>query len=273
MDATGSVSADPGRSSFSPTSEGLPRAGTYQGDYRYGLAGSGPRQLAQVFDPHSREEHTFEHDMAGRLVRTDSSSLTFDGLDQLLLVEQNNDSGLAEVVVEHAHGHDQQRVRTVSNDGTTHYWFGPSLAERSGQREHYLYLGDRLIARMAYPSNEEAAPNEPTGAVTTYFHSGPAAGPFLFTDQQGRIAAERRYTPFGHEIDSLQETGPGANVTIGEVNYDFMDWNILNKQTDPDTGFSYHGARWVDPDVAMWLSADPALRAPDPKIMEMPWRL
>ncbi|MFH0902372.1 MAG: RHS repeat-associated core domain-containing protein, partial [Pseudomonadota bacterium] len=47
----------------------------------------------------------------------------------------------------------------------------------------------------------------------------------------------------------------------------------LNKETDPDTGWSYHGARWMAPQFARWLTPDPPVKAPDPKFMTAPWDL
>jgi RHS repeat-associated protein len=49
--------------------------------------------------------------------------------------------------------------------------------------------------------------------------------------------------------------------------------SLTNKPTDPTTGWSYHGARWMAPESGRWLTPDPPVKAPDPKFMGAPWSL
>jgi RHS repeat-associated protein len=99
----------------------------------------------------------------------------------------------------------------------------------------------------------------------TYIHQGVSAGPVLFTDEVAHVREERRYEPFGVQLDS---TGEDLN-TIRRSD----PQNILNKETDRSTGWSYHGARWMSPDIARWLSPDPPVKAPDGKFMGEPWAM
>lgn len=109
-------------------------------------------------------------------------------------------------------------------------------------------------------------------AEIVYFHTGASAGPFLFTDADGLVIDERRYEPFGEELDAWHELPSGGGV-VSTIDYRREPTNILNKQTDPDTGWSYHGARWLAPETARWLTPDPPVKAPDPKFMAEPWAL
>jgi RHS repeat-associated protein len=43
--------------------------------------------------------------------------------------------------------------------------------------------------------------------------------------------------------------------------------------TNPNTGWSYHGSRWMMPQVARWTAPDPAIKGPDPSKMTAPWDL
>lgn len=106
-----------------------------------------------------------------------------------------------------------------------------------------------------------------------YFHSGVSAGPCMITRQDGTIFAERRYEPFGTEIDELAEPPGGGTPTTGPIDYSREQYNALNKPSDPDTNWSYHGARWMAPQTARWLTPDPPVKAPDPKFMTQPWTL
>ncbi len=94
---------------------------------------------------------------------------------------------------------------------------------------------------------------------TTFLHPGFAAGPALTTGVGGALVEERRYEPFGAPLD-------GADLAAEPT-------NGLNKPTDVTTGLSYHGARWMAPLTARWLSPDPPVKAPDPQFMTEPWGL
>jgi RHS repeat-associated protein len=95
--------------------------------------------------------------------------------------------------------------------------------------------------------------------TVTFNHAGFTAGPAVFTDATGAVVEERRYEPFGAPIDAA----------------DFVprDLNALNKRTDYATGWSDHGARWMAPETARWLSPDPPVEGPNADYMAAPWAL
>lgn len=105
----------------------------------------------------------------------------------------------------------------------------------------------------------------------TYFHEAFAAGATLFTGDDGQIVSERRFEPFGAPIDAYRETSNGP--VVGAVDFTALDANSMAKRTDPATGWSYHGARWLAPSTARWLTPDPPVKAPDPKFLTRPWSL
>ena len=319
--------------------------GALVGEYHYGGPRApahgggthGPRQLTSV-QPlgGGTPTATFQYDLAGRLVEQGGLALTYNGLDQLTQV-----SGLAagSGSVAHAYGYDGFRVLTRSTAGATQYWFTPSVSERNGLREHYIRLGDRLLARVdqrelppggggglvTVPRDPRPArallvalvafcllllgraltgspprlrPNLARGvaavviagalqagcflfgsgdrplwenAGTTYFHHGISPGPTVLTREDGTVLEERRYEPFGEEIGALREPPGGGTPSTGPIDYSVDAHNILNKQTDPDTGWSYHGARWMAPESARWLTPDPPVKAPDPSLAADPF--
>lgn len=107
----------------------------------------------------------------------------------------------------------------------------------------------------------------PTGVITAarttiatrYYHGAIAAGPTLITREDGTTVDERRYEPFG--------------AGIGVIDFAIDPHNGLNKLSDPATGWSDHGARWLAPEIARWLTPDPPVKAPDPAFMSEPWAL
>jgi RHS repeat-associated protein len=106
-----------------------------------------------------------------------------------------------------------------------------------------------------------------SGARALYFHHTYAAGPQLTTDASSQLHEDRRSEPFGAAIDALRDG------VVQATDYRGDPLNSLNKFADPDTGWSYHGARWLAPDTALWHSPDPPTTAPDPKFMLQPWTL
>lgn len=107
---------------------------------------------------------------------------------------------------------------------------------------------------------------------TLYFHAGFGAGPVMMTREDGTVLEERRYEPFGAPIDAFSEKAVGV-VEVGEVDHREVPLNSLNKETDATTGFSYHGARWMAPQSASWLTPDPLMKAPEAKFLSEPWQL
>jgi RHS repeat-associated protein len=239
----------------------------------------------------------------------------------------------------HTYGYDGLRTSTTTAPGTgsasTQFWFTQDYTERNGVREHYVRLGNRLIARVTTQPTSGGAmgtigvPSErsrtstghdwvggllalallllavggaafgvakrrrrwvaalagsaalligaascgllertSTGGgaldwsvapnLTRFFHVGVSAGPTLITSTTGSLVEERRYEPYGQPI-------PTVNV-VAEPQ------NILGKLTNPNTGWSYHGARWMQPQTARWTAGDPIGKAPVAIMLFTPWR-
>ena len=102
---------------------------------------------------------------------------------------------------------------------------------------------------------------------TVYFHQGFATGPVVTTNSDGTLREERRYEPFGQPVN--------ANVggTVGAVDFRREPQNSLGKLTNPNTGWSYHGARWMQPQSARWTAPDPIVKAPTAEYLGEPWNL
>lgn len=106
---------------------------------------------------------------------------------------------------------------------------------------------------------------------TRYYHATVAPGPSLTTGEDGGLVEERRYEPFGAGIDSYRPVVGGFET--GPIDYRRDPHNLLNQKSDPDTGWSYHGARWMAPQTGQWLTPDPPVKAPNAKYMASPWGL
>jgi YD repeat-containing protein len=113
--------------------------GLVAGSYRYGENGAGPRQLTSVA---GATPVAFGYDAAGRQTSATGKSFAYNAMDQLTQV------GIASAITRHAYGWDGQRSLTVAPDGSISRWFSTSLVEHDGVRDHYVHVGDRLVARV-----------------------------------------------------------------------------------------------------------------------------
>jgi len=111
-----------------------------------------------------------------------------------------------------------------------------------------------------------------TTSQTLYYHAAIGAGPSIITREDGTVFDERRYEPFGATIDSYRML-PGGGTEVGPVDLVRDPHDIHNKERDPATGWSYQGARWMAPEIAVWSVPDPPVKAPDPAFMVAPWSL
>ncbi|HSS00287.1 MAG TPA: FG-GAP-like repeat-containing protein [Kofleriaceae bacterium] len=105
-----------------------------------------------------------------------------------------------------------------------------------------------------------------------YYHPTVGAGATLSTRSDGTVFEERRAEPFGAPIDAYRELPGGGHETVA-VDYGRDPNNALNKLTDPATGWSDHGARWMVPETGRWLTPDPLAKTADAKLMQKPWAL
>ncbi|WP_158620331.1 MULTISPECIES: FG-GAP-like repeat-containing protein [Corallococcus] len=111
-----------------------------------------------------------------------------------------------------------------------------------------------------------------TATGTLYFQGGVSPGPVLITRADGSVQEERRYESFGAPVDAYREFVGGGSA-VGTVDHGEEPLNALNNLTDPHTGWSDHGARWMAPELALWLTPDPPMKSPDPKFLAQPWDL
>jgi RHS repeat-associated protein len=137
-------------------------------------------------------------------------------------------------------------------------------------------IGAASLMAMVLASCQSTVGSSQLAAHTTsrvlYYHITVGAGPSLVTGEDGSVFEERRYEPFGAPIDSYRSLEGGGSST-GPVDFTRDPHDILNKQTDPATGWSDHGARWMAPELARWATPDPPVKAPDPGFMASPWSL
>jgi RHS repeat-associated protein len=98
----------------------------------------------------------------------------------------------------------------------------------------YYVRGDDLLAVMR--------PGEGGGWVSRYYHADGLGSIRALTDEAGAVTDRWTFTAFGELLAHVGED-PNAHLFAGEM-------------LDPNSGFYYNRARWMDPGVGRFLSMD-----------------
>ena len=222
------------------------------------LRGRGRRQLTTA------GALSLGYDRAGRVTQYAGRALQYDARDRMRR-ETRPDTTLRQ------HLYDAGGERILSGPTTSpssppaasDLWeerrYGPDVSVFTDRVEHAVFVGDRLVARLRL--GLDGAPLPADLEPLQYVHNGPALGPVVVTRATGELLSERLYTPFGG--------------LLAEDAWDFRQepFGWLNKPTDPDTGWSDHGARWMVPAVGRWLTPDPPLQGLAADRLGAPWGL
>jgi RHS repeat-associated protein len=209
--------------------------------------------LAYVYDERDRlttetlgsnPATSFGWDLDGNLVtKSGEATYTWDRENRLTRVTRTDGT-----VVEHAYDADGARVQTVTTPSggpaaTTNFLVDTSgslshvVAETDGDGDlvvHYV-RGDDLLALMR--------PNGSGGWNSRFYHSDHIGSVRRLTNEAGVITDGYTYTAFG-ELLAHTGTDPQPYAFTGEP-------------YDPNVGFQYHRARWMDPRVGRFVRMDP----------------
>lgn len=85
--------------------------------------------------------------------------------------------------------------------------------------------------------------------TTTFIHPNLTGSPIMATNASGDPAWFENYSAFGERLKNENNANAGSNSN--------QNW-FIGKPVDSATGLVYFGARWYDPQVARFLSFDPA---------------
>jgi RHS repeat-associated protein len=73
----------------------------------------------------------------------------------------------------------------------------------------------------------------------------------VVTNHEGKIYERYEYTPYGEVWIEWENREVQRNEKL--------PYRFTGKELDEETGLYYYGARYLDPRVSRWLSADPAV--------------
>ena len=116
------------------------------------------------------------------------------------------------------------------------------------RRSKHIYLGsERIVSRL---SIEEAGPNY-EDLNTYYYHPDHLGSVHSVSDSEGNPYERIEYTPFGEMWIEIRE-----DEDTKELNY--IPYRFTSKEWDSETGLYSFPARYFEPKLSRWMSADPA---------------
>jgi RHS repeat-associated protein len=143
-------------------------------------------------------------------------------------------------------------------------------------RSKHIYVDGQRVATtaMVVESSDDSGIAEEDQLKSTpethhYFHANPVQSVVFITDQpdpsaKARVVQEIEYLPFGEVV--LDHRAPDDPAQPQLFRFD-------GKELDPETGLQYFGARYYDPKIGRWLSADPLYQREPEKMLDKPSEL
>lgn len=174
----------------------------------------------------------YAYDNNGNMTSGDGRTLTYDYDNKPTSITYNS---AATVSVYDASG---QRVKKQTPIATTIY-IGDIYECASGQCTKYIFAGSQRIAEIQNTN-------------TYYYHTDHLGSSSVVTDSAGNSAQQLYYYPYG-EIK-------------GNTGSDIAKHKFIDQEWDAETGLYYYGARYYDPALARFISADTIVPNPwDPQ--------
>ncbi len=175
---------------------------------------------------------TFSWDAAGHLARRGTRNYAFDAFGRLRTVQ---DGGTAVQF-----GYDTEGRRVLRGGERIVYWEGRMLQRGTGANARIFVSGNKPEQVLAILSHG--------GAL--HPHRDAMASTVAVTDAAGRLVERYEYDSAGVPTVRLA-SGASAGVAASEVLF-------AGREYDHDAKLYNHHARWYDPEIARFISPDPA---------------
>ncbi|MBL8179756.1 MAG: hypothetical protein JNK48_34070 [Bryobacterales bacterium] len=198
---------------------------------------TGPCTVNSLNQLTARAGSAYLYDLRGNMTvgpcPNGNARYSYDGLDRMTAVET------ASGAVRYHYDALGRRIRKIAGNRVTHFtWAGDQLLSEvtvengKEKRRDYLPLAE-LRAMLAM--REDGA--------TYYFHNGRRGEPLLLTGARAEVVWSATYTAFG--------------ICQEQVNKIRQPWRLAGQYFDEETGLSYVLARYYNPELGRFLSADP----------------
>jgi RHS repeat-associated protein len=217
------TSPDPGRQQqFSYNAIGNMKWNSQLGDYHY----ADPKHVHAVTKTDNGD--TYAYDANGNMTQARGMTIEWTHDDRVLWTLDPR-TGTHNAFAYDASG---QRVRKNTSLGTTFYFSRFLERDPAGGLVKYYWAGNSLIARR-------------NAAGVLYYHQDHVHSTRLVTDASGAVANRYHYAAYGAKR--------GFSETVAN---DVTTFGARDDDDDTDTALVYMNARWYDPRLGKFLSAD-----------------
>jgi RHS repeat-associated protein len=192
------------------------------GSYTYPSPGSAhPHAVAKA------GSNAYTYDANGNMLSGGGRTMTWDGLNRVTSVS----SAAAGGTVHFTYDASDERVTKRDPDGTVSAYVTPDYRVKNGVATKGLYLGSVLVGQR-------------TSTTPTWIHAEHLGSTHVVTDATGKALQRLLYRPYGERLSAS---------TTYEQEVDF-----IGERRDTETDLVYLHARFYDPLLGRFLSADTA---------------
>ncbi|NTV29700.1 MAG: RHS repeat-associated core domain-containing protein, partial [Candidatus Omnitrophica bacterium] len=210
--------------------------------YTYGENGSGAHAVTSLSDG-TRMTYDASGNMTSYRTAARTQYYSFDAYGRLTKVEAVNTGETARyTVAEYAYDGDGGRTKKTvysSGNATTTYFVGALFDEVNGVKTDHLFIGGARVA--AYD-----------GSRVRWFIGDHLASTSTVLDETSALTERIDYTPWG-EVKNYEKYGNTPEVAW---------FYFTGKKLDEESGLVYFGARYYNPKLGRFITADPIVQAP-----------
>ncbi len=219
-------------------------------DLTYAYTDPRPHATTLLTDPVNGRRN-IEHDADGNQTQWVQTVGRFSTLRTIAWDEEDrmasvDDSGPGSAVT-FAYDADGARTHKFQGANRTEYVSQFWTVRNEVTPTRHVFADGVRVASMLTPSGF-GAPR----VLQFYYHTDHLQSVQYVTDGNGNAVEHHEYFPFGE--DWVDEQRPVASLANTSPEYRFT-----GHEEDPETGFTYAGARYYDARSAQWCSEDPAL--------------
>ncbi len=188
--------------------------------------------VTSVVNSSGQTAYTYQYDPNGNMYSGAGRGLTYDYDNRPTHITANG------ATVDSVYDANGQRVKK-SVSGSTTIYIGQTYVCTNGQCTKYIISGTQIVAQIS-------------AAGTYYYHSDHLGSSSIITNASGSKAEDIFYYPYGETRDNTNP--PGENVNV--------KYKFTGKELDGEDGLYYYGARYYDPKLARFISADTIVPKP-----------
>ncbi len=201
--------------------------------YYYGEGNAGPHAVSSL-----TSGTTFSYDVNGNMTAKVEGGVTtqysYDVENRLTRVDRGGKN-----IALYEYDGDGGRTKTIVNGEITNY-IGSLYEETSTRKTKYIFLGDTRVAAV-------------TNSQALYYHADHLGGTNVLTDGSGVKKELMEYDPYG-QFSRHEKYGSSEEVAR---------FYFTGKKLDDESGLFFYGARYYDPKLGRFITADTVVQAPN----------